>query len=152
MCWKALCSQGGDGGGESVCAVLAGWGLPHCLCSLQTHPSPLIFLCGSSRACQKNALDGARQRAGRVCALLCACLAAAFIKAGCPRAAEPRQQPLIPWPGSCGKPCVLLPRQPRAGHRCPPPVCPLRPCHGRPGSRRMLKMEPGGRSWTLGSN
>lgn len=61
--------------GEGVCAVLAGWGLPHCLCSLQTHPSPLIFLCGSSRACQKNALDGARERAGRavrVCARSCA--------------------------------------------------------------------------------
>lgn len=64
--------QPGLGG---VCAVLAGWGLPHCLCSLQTHPSPLIFLCGSSRACQKNALDGARERAGRavrVCARSCA--------------------------------------------------------------------------------
>lgn len=65
--------------------LLAGWGLPHCLCSLQTLPSPLTFLCGSSRACQKNALDGARERAGRacvcVCALVCACVATDFIKA-----------------------------------------------------------------------
>lgn len=109
--------------GRGVCVLLAGWGLPPCLCSLQTHPSPLIFLCGSSHACQKNALDGARERAGRVvrvCALVCACVATDFIKASCPRAAEARQ-PLILWPGSCGKPtspCVLLPWQRRAGHPC----------------------------------
>lgn len=102
--------------GRGVCVLLAGWGLPHRLCSLQTHPSPLIFLCGSSRACQKNALDGARERAGRVvrvCALVCACVATDFIKASCPRAAEARQ-PLILWPGSCGKPtspCALLPQK-----------------------------------------
>lgn len=104
--------------------------------------------------------EGASRACVRVCALVCACLASDFIKASCPRAAEPRQPFnsvarllagktgvafVLSCPGSRG---LSIPACLGAL-----PVIPARcPGDGWPGSGRLLKMESGGGSWTLGSN
>lgn len=129
---------------------LQGGGLPHCLCSLQTLPSPLTFLCGSSRACQKNALDGARERAGRacVCARLCApVLPLTSLKQAVPEL-QRRRQPLISWPRLLREAGVAFesscPGSQRAEHPC------RRRCLPGGSARHPCPLPPGASGWVAG--
>lgn len=115
-----------------------------------------FFLCGSSRACQKNALDGARERAGRavrVCARSCApVLPLTSLKRAVPELQRRGSLQFFfcgPAPaGSRRRPArSLLPRQPRAGHPSPHRRCPpggLGPPPAAPESRQMGGRAPAG--------
>lgn len=103
---------------------MRGGGLSHRLCSLQTLPSPLPSLCSKQLvACQKNALDGASERAGRACACV-------------------RARPCVLQPTSLKTASPELQRRGSLGFRGPVPAESRRPslsgsqaCSGARGSR-----------------
>lgn len=117
-------------------------GLPRRLCSLQTLPSPPSSLCSKQLvACQKNALDGASERAGRACACV-------------------RARPCVLQPTSLKAASPELQRRGSLGFRGPVPAESRRPSLGGSGACRgagglpggLPKMEAAGGSWPLGFN